>query len=79
MAKMNTRKGTPHSSPMPGSGGQQGLPSGPGPMAPGGSNAMGKPGMGSMGQSLHHHHAGGHPDAGAPGGGDEVGMFHHQM
>ncbi len=88
MAKMNTRKTSqpsphPGTAPMPGHGGQSGMPSGPGPMAPGAPTTMGKPGLGSMGQALHHHHPGGHPgghpDGGHRGGGDEVGMFHHQM
>lgn len=84
MAKMNTRKNvqsSPHPSagPMPGPGQQSGMPSGPGPMAPGAPGHMGKPGLGGMGQPLHHHDAGSHPHPGAQPGGDEVGMFHHQM
>lgn len=82
MAKMNNRKhvqGTPTPHPgaahLPGPGGPAGMSAG-GPMGPGGGPAMGKPGLGSMGQAMHHH-AGGHADGGAPGGGDEVGMFHH--
>ncbi|EQL00041.1 ribosomal protein L24E [Ophiocordyceps sinensis CO18] len=82
MAKMNNRKhvqGTP--TPHPGA---AHMPGPGGPMGPGGVPAMGKPGMGSMGQPMHHH-AGGHADGGAPGGGDEVGtgnsyeeQHHHQ-
>lgn len=84
MAKMNTRKNvqsSPHPSagPMPGPGPQSGMPSGPGPMAPGAPAPMGKPGLGGMGQPLHHQDAGSHPHPGAQGGHDEVGMFHHQM
>ena len=77
MAKLNSRKQTPHGSPMPGPGPQQTMPPAPGPMGPNAA-AMGKPGMGGMGQPMHHHHAGAHPD-GSTHGGDEVGMFHHQM
>jgi len=43
---------------------------GPGPAA------MGKPGLGSMGQPMHHHQPGAHPDGTGQSGGDEVGMFH---
>lgn len=81
MAKMNTRKqvqGTPTPHPgaahMPGPGGPPGMSAAP-PMGPGGGPTMGKPGLSSMGQPMHHH-AGAHPDGSAPGGGDEVGMFH---
>jgi hypothetical protein len=80
MAKMTSRKqvqGAPHpgATPMSGPVGQSGMSSGPGPMAPG-AGPMGKPGLSNMGQPLHHH---AHPDAHGQGGGDEVGMFHHQM
>ncbi|EXV00564.1 SEC24-like protein [Metarhizium robertsii] len=77
MAKMNNRKqvqGTPTPHPgashLPGPGGPSGMPAAPAPMGHG-APPMGKPGMGSMGQPLHHH-AGAH-DGSAPGGGDEVG------
>jgi hypothetical protein len=80
MAKMNNRKQvqgtpTPHSGAphLPGPGGPSGMPAAPASMAHG-APPMGKHGMGNMGQPLHHH-AGAH-DGGAPGGGDEVGMFH---
>ncbi|KAK7420642.1 hypothetical protein QQX98_002636 [Neonectria punicea] len=87
MAKMNNRKqvqASPHPGPshMPGPGGPPGMPGGQGPMGPGPN--MGKPGLGSMGQPMHHHHAGGHPDGTGQGGGDEVGdgdayeHHHHQ-
>ncbi|KFA62704.1 hypothetical protein S40285_05552 [Stachybotrys chlorohalonatus IBT 40285] len=76
LAKMNNRKqvqgphsGAPH---MSGPGGPPGMPAVSGPMAPG-NVPMPKPGMNNMGQPMHHHHAGGHPDGGAQGGGDEVG------
>ncbi|KND89849.1 hypothetical protein TOPH_05448 [Tolypocladium ophioglossoides CBS 100239] len=92
MAKMNSRKhvqGTPTPHPgaahMPGPSGPPGMPAAP-PMGPGGAPTMGKPGLSNMGQPMHHH-AGGHPDTGAPGGGDEVGNgdsyedqhHHHQV
>lgn len=72
MAKMNNRKAvqTPHPGHMSGPNGPAGIPA-PGAMGPGGT-PLGKPGMGSMGP-MHHHHA---HEGGAPGGGDEVGMFH---
>jgi hypothetical protein len=76
MAKMNNRKAVqtaPHPAHMAGPSGPAGMPA-PGAMGPGGGAAMGKPGMSSMGPSIHHHHA--HPDGTAQGGGDEVGMFH---
>ena len=71
MAKMNHRhkagSATPHPGQMPG-------PTGPGGMAPQGmtptGTSIGKPGMNSMGQPMHHHHQDGAQ------GGDEVGMFH---
>jgi hypothetical protein len=72
MAKMNNRKAvqTPHPAHMSGPSGPTGIPA-PGAMGPGGT-AMGKPGMGSMGPQMHHHHqSDGHSQ-----GGDEVGMFH---
>ncbi|GAO17758.1 hypothetical protein UVI_02006460 [Ustilaginoidea virens] len=82
MAKMNNRKQvqgtpTPHSgaSHLPGPSGPSGISAAPAPMH-GAPPPMGKPGMGSMGQPMHHH--AGHHDGNAPGG-DEVGMFHHQM
>ncbi|KAH7175522.1 hypothetical protein EDB81DRAFT_896014 [Dactylonectria macrodidyma] len=85
MAKMNNRKqvqASPHpgNAHMPGPSGPSGIP-GAGPMGPGPN--MGKPGLGSMGQPMHHHHAGGHPD-GTGQGADEVGdgdsyeHHHHQ-
>lgn len=80
MAKMNNRKQVqasphPNAAHMPGPNGPSGMPGAPGPMGPGAA-AMGKPGLGNMGQPMHHHHAGGHPDGSAQGGGEEVGMFH---
>lgn len=80
MAKMNNRKqvqASPHPSAasMPGPSVPQGIHGGPGPMGPG-TPAMGKPGLSNMGQPMHHHHAGSHPDGTTQGGGDEVGMFH---
>lgn len=79
MAKMNNRKQvpqtpTPHpgSAHLPGPSGPSGMPAAPASMH--GAAPMGKPGMGNMGQPMHHH-AGAH-DGSAPGGGDEVGMFH---
>ncbi|KJZ75938.1 hypothetical protein HIM_04762 [Hirsutella minnesotensis 3608] len=86
MAKMNNRKhvqGTP--TPHPGAAHMppSGMPAAS-PMGPGGAPTMGKPGLNNMGQPMHHH-AGAHADAGAPGGGDEVGagnsyddQHHHQ-
>ncbi|PHH67985.1 hypothetical protein CDD80_338 [Ophiocordyceps camponoti-rufipedis] len=80
MAKLNTRKsvqGTPTPHPgaahLPGPAGPSGMPAAP-PMGPAGTPALGKPGLGGMGQAMHHH-AGGHHDGGAAGG-DDVGMFH---
>jgi hypothetical protein len=82
LAKMNTRKQVqpahPSAAHMAGPGGPPGMQPGSGPMSAGGV-PMPKPGMSNMGQPLHHHHAGGHPDGSAQGAGDEVGMFHHQM
>ncbi|PCD32871.1 hypothetical protein AU210_009107 [Fusarium oxysporum f. sp. radicis-cucumerinum] len=80
MAKMNQRKqvqASPHpgAAHMPGPSGPSGMPGGPGPMGPGPA-AMGKPGLGSMGQPMHHHQPGAHPDGTGQSGGDEVGMFH---
>lgn len=74
MAKMNNRKAvqTPHPAHMSGPSGPAGIPA-PGAMGPGGGTAMGKPGMGSMGPQMHHHHA---QSDGHSQGGDEVGMFH---
>ncbi|KAK4074216.1 hypothetical protein Trihar35433_3690 [Trichoderma harzianum] len=81
MAKMNSRKqqqqvqGAPHpGAHMSGPGGPGSLSAAPQPMPTAHAPNMGKPTIGSMGQPMHHHHAGGHPD-GAPGG-EEVGMFH---
>jgi hypothetical protein len=45
-------------------------------MGPASAGGMGKPGMGGMGQPMHHHPSSGHHQDG-PHGGDEVGMFHH--
>jgi hypothetical protein len=88
MAKMNQRKqvqASPHpgAAHMPGPSGPSGMPGGPGPMGPGPA-AMGKPGLGSMGQPMHHHQPGAHPDGTGQSGGDEVGdgnsyeHHHHQ-
>ncbi|KAG5930706.1 hypothetical protein E4U53_002170 [Claviceps sorghi] len=84
MAKMNNRKqgqGAPPPHPgashLPGPGGPSGM-SAAAPASMHGAPPMGKPGMGNMGQQPMHHHAGAH-DGGAPGGGDEVGMFHHPL
>ena len=76
MAKMNNRKvqGAPHpAAHMAAPTAPPGMPGGPGAMGPAGG--MGKPALSHMGQPMHHHQ-GGHPDSGAQGGGDEVGMFH---
>ena len=71
MAKMNNRKAVQASHPAHMSGPTPtGIPA-PGAMGPGGA-PMGKPGIGSMGP-MHHQHA---HEGSAPGGGDEVGMFH---
>ncbi|KAK2930039.1 hypothetical protein FoTM2_010379 [Fusarium oxysporum f. sp. vasinfectum] len=88
MAKMNQRKqvqASPHpgAAHMPGPSGPSGMPGGPGPMGPGPA-AMGKPGLSSMGQPMHHHQPGAHPDGTGQSGGDEVGdgnsyeHHHHQ-
>ena len=70
MAKMNNRKAVQASHPAHMSGSTPtGIPA-PGAMGPGGA-PMGKPGISSMGPIHHHAHEGN-----APGGGDEVGMFH---
>ncbi|KAI5867818.1 hypothetical protein GGS23DRAFT_602727 [Durotheca rogersii] len=82
MAKMNNRKAvqTPHSTHMSGPSGPAGM-STPGGLGPGAGTPMGKPGMGSMGPQIHHHHA---HEGSAQGGGDEVadgeyvdGSHHH--
>jgi hypothetical protein len=76
MAKMNTRKVQPQAHPTATHiSGPAGMPGAPGAMGPGAAASMGKPGL-NMGQPMHHHHAGGHSDGNAQGGGDEVGMFH---
>lgn len=76
MAKINTRKTNVTPNPqMAGPGGPAGMPPS-GHMGPGGSGNMGKPGLGGMSGQHHHHHA--HPDGSAQGG-EDVGMFHHQM
>jgi hypothetical protein len=80
MAKMNQRKqvqASPHpgAAHMPGPSGPSGMPGGPGPMGPSPAS-MGKPALGSMGQPMHHHQPGSHPDGTGQGGQDEVGMFH---
>ncbi|KAF5665637.1 hypothetical protein FHETE_6559 [Fusarium heterosporum] len=79
MAKMNQRKqvqASPHpgAAHMPGPSGPSGMPGGPGPMGPSPAS-MGKPSLGSMGQPMHHHQPGAHPD-GTGQGGDEVGDGH---
>ncbi|GJC97053.1 ribosomal protein L24E [Colletotrichum higginsianum] len=68
MAKMNTRKsvqGGPHPGAHMGGPSPPGMPQGPGGMGPAGASTK-MPGM-NMGHMSH---------ANAPGGGDEVGMFH---
>lgn len=71
MAKMNHRtkagSATPHPH-MPPSG-PTGMPNQAG-MGPGGTAALGKAGMNSMGSAMHHH------QDGSAQGGDDVGMFH---
>ncbi|KAI1820451.1 hypothetical protein F4861DRAFT_533662 [Xylaria intraflava] len=70
MAKMNNRKTVqPHSAHLPGPSGPTAM-STPGALGPNSSAPLGKPGMGSMGSQMHHHHA---HEGSAPGGGDEVG------
>ncbi|KAK0628559.1 hypothetical protein B0T17DRAFT_505221 [Bombardia bombarda] len=73
MAKMNhrTKSGsvTPHPGHMAGPTGSTGMQSSPS-MGPGGSAAIGKPGMSNMSSQMHHHHV--HSDGNAQGG-DEVG------
>lgn len=79
MAKMNNRKQvqSPHPGPahMAGHSGSPAIGGAIGPVPTSASN-LGKPGMSHMGQAMHHHHGGVHPDGSAQGGGDEVGMFH---
>lgn len=73
MAKMNNRKAVQASHPTHMSGPTQtGIPA-PGAMGPSPGATMGKPGISSMGPMHHHQHA---HEGSAPGGGDEVGMFH---
>ncbi|TQW05268.1 ribosomal protein l24e [Cordyceps javanica] len=78
MAKMNNRKQSqgpthpPAAAHMPSHGPPPGLTNGPGSMGPSPTPTMeSKPSLASMGQPMHHHHAGGHPGA-VTGGGDEV-------
>lgn len=81
MAKMNYRNNkagstTPHAAHMPGppgGAGSTGMTT-PTAMSAGSNPAIGKPGLNSMAQQMHHHHAG--QQDGSAQGGDEVGMFH---